>query len=194
MMYVARLVMVAVMIGIAAGLLGGCAIPPIEELSRKIESPQVSAREQAIVALANLVDRQAVRLLTEALSSDGKLRDKAAVALVKHGRRIEVAEQENPVVAQVSEVLKNTHLGEQFRARAAWTLGEIGDRRALPLLREAATGLLADKRKPVMKQQAAEALEKLGFNSAGRAFELPMGLLEDDLEVISDILPLQPTA
>ena len=69
-----------------------------------------------------------------------------------------------------------------------------GDRRALPLLKEAATGSLADKRQPVMKQQAAEALEKLGFNSAGRAFELPMGLLEDDLEVIRDILPLQPTA
>ena len=193
-MYVARLVTVAVMIGIVAGLLGGCAIPPIEELSRKIESPQVSAREQAIVALANLADRQAIRLLTEALSSDGKLCDKAAVALVKHGRQIEVTERENPVVAQVSEVLENTHLGEEFRARAAWTLGEIGDRRALPLLKEAAAGSLADAKKPVMKQQAAEALEKLGFNSAGRAFELPMGLLEDDLEVIRDILPLQPTA
>ena len=38
-----------------------------------------------------------------------------------------------------------------------------------------------------MKQQAAEALAKLGFNSEGRAFELPMGLLEDDLEVRREI-------
>ena len=194
MMCPARLLTVTVIIGIVAGLVGGCAVPPIEELSRKVESPQVSTREQAIVGLANLLDGQAIKLLAKTLASDKELCAQAAVALVKHGRQVEITERENPVVAQVSEVLKNTHLGEQFRARAAWALGEIGDRRAIALLKEVASGSLADERKPIMKQQAAEALAKLGFDSEGRAFELPMGSLASKLEIIPDISPLQPPA
>ncbi len=185
-----RLLAVTVMIGIIAGILAGCAMDPIEDLSRKVESPKVTTREQAIVTLANLVDRRAIKLLGEAIASDDELCDKAAVALVKHGRRLKTTEPENPVVAQVSEVLENIHLGERFRARAAWTLGEIGDRRAIPLLKEVALGLLVDATKPIMTQQAAEALEKLGFNSESRALELPMGSLADELEIIPDISPL----
>ena len=189
-----RLLGAAAIMAMAVGILPGCGVPPIEDLSRKVESPKVVTREQAIVDLANLRDRRAIELLTEVLSGDEELYDKAAVALVKQGRQIEVTAQENPVAEQVSKVLENTYLAEQFRARAAWTLGEIGDRRAIPILKEAAFASLADATKPIMKQQAAEALEKLGFNSAGRAYELPMGTLTDDLELIPDILPMQPPA
>jgi len=178
------------------GVLAGCGEDVIEDLSRKVESPKVASREQAIVDLANVRDRRAIELLGEALSGDDDLYDKAAVALVKQGRQIKVTERERPVIEQVSKVLENTHLAEQFRARAAWTLGEIGDRRAIPILKEAvfSWGSLADATKPIMKQQAAEALEKLGFNSTSRAYELPMGTLADNLELIPDILPMQPPA
>lgn len=193
-MHTVRLLGAIAIIGVAVAILAGCAEDPIEDLSRKVESPKVASREQAIVALANLRDRRAIELLTEALSGDGELCDRAAVALVKHGRQIKVTERESPVIEQVSKVLENTHLAEQFRARAAWTLGEIGDRRAIPILKEVAIASLADATKPIMMQQAAEALEKLGFNSTSRAYELPMGTLADDLALIRDILPMQPPA
>ena len=181
-------------IAILLGVLAGCGEDPIEDLSRKVESPKIASREQAIVDLANVRDRRATELLSEALSGDDDLYDKAAVALVKQGRQIKVTEREIPVIEQVSKVLENTYLAEQFRARAAWTLGEIGDRRAIPILKEAAFASLADATKPIMMQQAAEALEKLGFNSTSRAYELPMGTLADNLELIPDILPMQPPA
>ncbi len=177
---------------IFVSLLTGCAVDPIEELSRKIESPRTTTREQAIIALANLQDRRAIELLSDALANDEELYDNAAVALVKHGRRFPVAREPNPVIEQVSKVVKNTHLGEQFRARAAWVLGEIGDRRSKPLLQEVAAGALADAQKPIMVQQAVEALEKLGFDSTGRNYELPMGSLTEDLEVIPQISEMKP--
>ena len=189
MRHTVRLLGAIAIIGIAVAILAGCAEDPIEDLSRKVESPKVASREQAIVDLANLRGRRAIELLTEVLSGDEELCDKAAVALVKHGRQIKVTERESPVIEQVSKVLENTHLAEQFRARAAWTLGEIGDRRAIPILK-----LTADAIKPIMTQQAVEALEKLGFNSTSRAYEFPMGALADDLALIPDILPMQPPA
>ncbi|MCK4324479.1 MAG: hypothetical protein KAW89_08120 [Armatimonadetes bacterium] len=172
---------------IFVGLMAGCGVDPIEELSRKIESPRTTTREQAIIALANLRDGRAIELLTDALANDEELHDNVAVALVKHGRRIPVARETNPVIEQVSKAAKNTHLGEQFRARAIWVLGEIGDRRSIPLLNG-----LADAQKPILTQQAVEALEKLGFNSADRSYELPMGSLAEDLEVIPEISEMKP--
>ncbi len=184
-------IVIAMGVGLVS-LLVGCAIDPMEELSRKIESPRTTTREQAIIALANSRDSRAIELLSDALSSDEELYDEIAVALVKHGRRIPVSRETNPVIEQVSKVVKNTHLGEQFRARAIWVLGEIGDRRSVPLLQQVATGSLADPKKPIMMQQAAEALEKLGFNSTGRSYELPMGSLAEDLEVIPQISQMKP--
>ena len=177
---------------IFVGLMAGCAGDPIEELSRNIESPRTTTREQAIIALVNSQDRRAIELLVDALANDEELHDNAAVALVKHGRRIPATSETNPVVEQIAKVVKNTYIGEQFRARATWTLGEIGDRRSIPLLQEVAAGALADAKKPIMMQQAAEALEKLGFDSAGRSYELPMGSLAEDLEVIPQISEMKP--
>jgi len=184
---------IVVAVGIIfVGLMAGCAVDPIEDLSRNIESPRTTTREQAIIALANLRDGRAIELLSDALANDEELCDNAAVALVKHGRRIPVARETNPVIEQVSKAVNNTHLGEQFRARAIWVLGEIGDRRSTPLLQEVAVGALTDAKKPIMVQQAVEALEKLGFDSAGRSYELPMGSLAEDLEVIQQISEMKP--
>ncbi len=170
---------------ILVGLIAGCAVNPIEGLSRKIESPRTTTREQAIIALANLQDRRSIELLAEALADDEELHDNAAVALVKHGRRIPVARETNPVVEQVSKVVSNTHIGEQFRARAVWVLGEIGDRRSIPLV-------VSGEQTPILGQQCVEALEKLGFGSVGRSYELPMGSLVGDLEVIPQISEMKP--
>ncbi len=183
---------VAAMVIIIVSLMVGCAVNPIEELSRNIESPRTTTREQAIIALANLRDSRAIELLSDALTNDEELYDNIAVALVKQGRRIPVARQTNPVIERVSKVVKNTHLGEQFRARAIWVLGEIGDRCSKPLLQQVAAGSLADPKKPIMMEQAAEALEKLGFDSTGRSYELPMGSLAEDIEVIPQLSQMKP--
>ncbi len=184
---------VVVAVGIIfVGLMAGCAVNPIEELSRNIESPRTTTREQAIIALANLRGARAIELLSAALANDEELYDNVAVALVKHGRGIRVTGETNPVIEQVSKVVENTHIGEQFRARAIWVLGEIGDRRSKPLLQEVAAGSLGDAKMPIMMEQAAEALEKLGFNSRGRSYELPMGSLAGDIEVIPQISEMKP--
>lgn len=193
MMYTVRLAYAIVIVGLIAGIIAGCAVDPIEDLSHKIESPNSTVRQQAIVDLTNLSNSRTVELLTDALSVDKELCDQAAVALVKLGRQVEVTEKDNPVVTKVSEVLENTYISEQFRARAAWTLGEIGDRRAISLLEEVAFYSFADATKPVLIEQATQALEKLGFTSEGRAYELSMGTLQDGLEVIPAIEPLPPT-
>jgi len=170
------------------GLVAGCAVNPIEELSRNIESPRTTTREQAIIALANLRDSRAIELLSDALTSDEELYDNVAVALVKHGRRFPVDRETNPVIERISKIVKNTHIGEQFRARAIWVLGEIGDRRSIVVLIDAPGGAQT----PILEQQRVEALEKLGFDSAGRSYELPMGSLAEDLEVIPQISQMRP--
>ena len=192
MTQVVRTVEVVALLTVVLGTLVGCAVDPIEELSRQVESPRTSTRERAIIDLANLQDRRAVELLIDALAGDKELCDDAAVAVVKHGRQVQTSREKNPVVEQVSEIVKKTHVPEPFRARAVWTLGEIGDRRAKPLLQEVVGGSLADPKKPIMKQQAVEALEKLGFDSAGRSYELPIGSLAEDLEVIRQISEMKP--
>ncbi len=192
MTQVVRTVEVVALLTVVLGTLVGCAVDPIEELSRQVESPRTSTRERAIIDLANLQDRRAVELLIDALAGDEELYDDAAVAVVKHGRQVQTSREKNPVVEQVSEIVKKTHVPEPFRARAVWALGEIGDRRAKPLLQEVVGGSLADPKKPIMKQQAVEALEKLGFDSAGRSYELPIGSLAEDIEVIQQISEMKP--
>ena len=184
-------VAVIVVIGaVLVSLLSGCAVDPVEELSRKIESPRVASREQAILQLSNLRDRRAIELLAVALAGDEELCDQTAVALVKHGRCIEAGQETNPVVERVTKVANNAHIAEQFRARAVWVLGEIGDRRARPVLQQ--VGQVGDVTKPVMTQQATEALEKLGCYSIGRPYELPMGTLSEDLPQIPELSQMQP--
>ena len=182
-----KVAVIVVLGAVLVSLLSGCAVDPVEELSRKIESPRVASREQAILQLANLRDRRAIELLAVALAGDEELCDQTAVALVKHGRCTETGQEINPVVERVTKVAQNTHIAEQFRARAVWVLGEIGDRRAKPLLRQ-----VGDATKPVMTQQVTEALEKLGCYSIGRPYELPMGTLTEDIQQIPELSQMQP--
>lgn len=154
-----------------APILVGCGVDPIEGLTQQIKSPDPTRRKVAVLDLANLNDARAIKLLVDALESDAEIRDQAALALVKKGRAFLTRPKENPVAKQVAEVLKSDLVAPDFRARAAWTLGEIGDRRAIPDLKGATGG--PDSIGP----EATHALQKLGFTAGGRPFDIPAGLL-----------------
>jgi len=66
--------------------------------------------------------------------------------------------------------MNNTHLEEMPRAKAAWALGEIGDRESIPALKGAKS---ANDAKGVavadVRTQATEALQKLGYTAMGRS-------------------------
>lgn len=162
-------------------LVAGCAVDPMESLSQNIGAQSMKTREQALLGLANLNDPRAVDVLVDVLQGANRhLSQMAAVALVKHGREVPAKKKPNPVVAQLDTVAANTHLLEGTRARACWTLGEIGDREAVPTLK----GLLAD----TMVSVAAEsktALQKLGYYNEGQAYVLPWGSLAEPLTEIT---------
>ena len=172
-----------------AGLVAGCAVDPMERLSQEIEVADLTVREAAIRPLANLQDPRAVETLLEGLGSDEQMYDQAAVALVKKGRQVGERRKTNPVVQKVIELLKKQHVGEEFRARAAWVLGEIGDRAAIPAL------IVASASGPALSRivdQAKAALEKLGHTTEGRAYEIPQGTLRGSVDVLPRIEPLPP--
>lgn len=170
-------------------LLAGCAVDPMERLSQEIEMPDVAVRERAIHTLANLRDSRAIQSLIEVLESDEQMYDLAAVALVKKGREASARRQTNPVVEKMIELLQKGHLGEQFRARAAWVLGEIGDRSAIPALQ---TALGYGPALSLVVDQANQALEKLGYTNEGRGCEIPPGTLAGSVEVLPQIEPIPP--
>ncbi|MCD6361778.1 MAG: HEAT repeat domain-containing protein [Armatimonadetes bacterium] len=159
-----------------AGL--GCAIDPMPRLNEQIQAEDVQTRLQAVVRLANLDDPRAVPALTDVFESDDELMDLAAVALVKKGRELKTDEKPDPIIDGIAALANNVHLPERVRARAAWMLGEIGDREAIPALKSAAGAKLGSGYPAThVRTQASQALEKLGYNENGRAFELPMGTL-----------------
>lgn len=171
-------------------LLSGCTIDPMERLSERIKSQKVEEREEAVKQLANLNDERTIEALIEVLESDDELSDKAGVALVKKGREVQEPDPKkpNPVVDEVGKVLKNAHLAESFRSRAAWVLGEIGDRRAIPALQAGQTALIGEKAAAGVRENSKQGLEKLGFFSDGRAFDYEMGRFVGPIE----ILPVPP--
>jgi HEAT repeat protein len=170
----------------------GCSIDPMERLTEDIKSQDKDVRQKAIVQLANLDDERTIESLIDVLSGDDELCDLAGVALVKKGR--EVAEPDpkkpNPVVDEVGKVLNNAHLTEQFRGRAAWVLGEIGDRRAIAPLQTGQGAKIGEKPALVVREMSKQALEKVGFFSDGRAFEIPMGSLVGQVEILPAAPPL----
>jgi HEAT repeat protein len=173
--------------------LAGCSVDPMERLTEDIKSQDKSIRERAVLTLANLEDERAVDSLVDVLEGDDELCDMAGVALVKKGREVKEPDPKkpNPVVDQVGKVLNNTHLAEPFRGRAAWVLGEIGDRRAIPPLQAAQTGAkVGEKPALVVREMAKQGLEKLGNLSAVRAFDIPMGELQGPRENLPDAPPL----
>ncbi len=174
-------------------ILNGCTIDPLERLSEDIKSQDVETRRAAVLALANLEDERTIELLVDVLQGDDELYDMAGVALVKKGREVNEPDPKkpNPVVDEVAKVLNNAHLAEPFRGRAAWVLGEIGDRRAIPALQTAQGGAkVGEKPALVVREMAKQALEKLGFYSVGRPFDIPMGDLQGPREVLPEPPPL----
>ncbi|MCD6351838.1 MAG: HEAT repeat domain-containing protein, partial [Armatimonadetes bacterium] len=119
------------------------------------------------------------------LQGDEELCDQAGVALVKKGREWPEKKKPNGVVEAVGRVAKNTHLLEKVRARACWVLGEIGNREAVPIL----NGLQTDT-KPAVAEQAKAALEKLGYFTEGRPYDIAMGELRGHLDVLKEPAPV----
>lgn len=173
-------------------VVAGCGLDPIERLSEDIKSQDEAVRQTAVLQLANIDDDRTVDLLTEVLESDDELFNMAAVALVKKGREVDEPDPKkpNPVVDAVAKVLKNAHLAEPFRARAAWALGEIGDRRAIPHLQAGQAALTGAKEAVLVRNVSKQSLEKIGFFTDGRAYDLGMGTLEGELSTIPEPPPL----
>lgn len=160
------------------GGLVGCAIDPMVRLLENIESEDVEVRREAVLTLANLDDPRSIVALNEVFEDDEELRDMAATALVKKGREEVTDRKPDPIIEGIAALANNVHLAEPVRARAAWILGEIGDREAIPALKTAAAAKLANgDPATLVREQATRALEKLGYKSNGRPFEIPMGML-----------------
>lgn len=178
---------VLVLAAVAVIIAAGCAVDPMEQLTQNVDSQKVDVRAKAVLALANLDDDRATDLLVDVLQSDEDMCDEAGVALVKKGREWPAKKKPNAVVDAVAKVAANTHLLDKTRARACWVLGEIGDRQAVPALK----GLLADAIVPVATQSKI-ALEKLGYYTEGRAFDIPMGQLSGHLDLLPQPKPVIP--
>ena len=172
----------------ALGLaLAGCGLDPMEHLGQAIVSPDLTTRKEAVQQLANLNGTRAVKKLVDALQSDEQIADLVGVALVKKGRALLTRPRENPVVKQVAEVMKAAYVLPPLRARAAWTLGETGDRRAIPDLKIIAGDATLD---PRLITEAKHALEKLGYMSEGRQPDIAPDRLEGQVPVLPAPPPL----
>lgn len=191
MRYLPRLLAALVFV-VGAAAFSGCAVDPMERLSEAIKSQKTDVRDAAILQLANLDDDRTVDLLCEVLEGDDELYNKAATALVKKGREVDEPDPKkpNPVVDAVGKVLNNAHLAENFRGRAAWVLGEIGDRRAIGALQTAGGAKVGEKPALLVREMAKQGLEKLGFQGDGRAFDLGMGTLKGEVSTLPEPPPL----
>jgi len=177
---------------VLVAVLAGCSVDPMERLTEKTKSQKLSDRQEAVVALSNLDDERTIETLIDVLSGDDELCDMAGVALVKKGREVQEPDPKkpNPVVDEVAKVLNNAHLAEPFRGRAAWVLGEIADRRAIPALQTGQTALVGAQPAAVVREMSKQALEKLGFFSVGRKFDIPIGGLKGPGDLLPDAPPL----
>ncbi len=188
--------LLAALIVAAVALGTGCAIDPMIRLNEEIEAEDLQVRREAVLRLANLDDPRAVVALNEVFEDDPELRDMAAVALVKKGREQVTDRKPDPIIEGIAALANNVHLSEIVRARAAWILGEIGDREAIPALKTAAGAKLASgAAATLVREQATQALEKLGYKEAGRPFEIPMGTLADqDMVTLIEPEPIEVEA
>jgi len=188
------LLVVAIVSG-AFLILSGCALDPMERLSEDIDSMDAKVRQQAVLELANLDDERAIEALVEVLESDEEVFDMAGVALVKQGRENVTDEKPDPVLTMVAGVMTNVHLPVGNRARAAWVLGEIGDREAVALLRAGAGALLANGQPAVpVQDQAKLSLKKLGDASSGAPYEIPMSTFKkkQPVDSLPEVPPVAP--
>lgn len=175
-------------------LLSGCALDPMEKLSEDIDSQDINVRKAAVLTLANLRDDRALEALVDVLTNDEFLFDMAGVALVKQGREVVTVRKPDVILTMVGNAMKNVHSSLPNRARAAWVLGEIGDREAIGVLRVGLTAKDAAAADAILVQDACKlALKKLGNDSDGAAFELPMGTFRGGtVSVLPEVKPLAP--
>lgn len=162
-------------------VLCGCGIDPMERLNEDIEAEDIQIRRSAVLTLANLENPRTVVALTEVFEDDDELRDMAAAALVKKGREQVTDQKPDPIIEGIAALMNNVRLSQQIRARSAWILGEIGDREAIVALKTASAAKLSSgEAAPLVREQATQALEKLGYQEAGREFEIPLGSIEGE--------------
>lgn len=177
-------------------VVSGCGIDPMERLNEEIESEDIEVRRSALLRLANLDDQRTVVALTEVFEDHDELMGMAATALVKKGREQKTERKPDPIIEGIAAIVNNVHMAEPVRARAAWILGEIGDREAIPALKTAAAGKLnSGAAAELLRAEAGEALEKLGYKETGRPFEMPVGTLADqELMTIPEPEPMETEA
>lgn len=148
-------------------LMGGCLEEELRDLSDDLESLDLEVRLAAVNRLKEIDDDRADELLVEALESDEELIDAAGNVLAYKGRLYKTDEKPDKINELVEQTLKDTHLEEMVRAKAAWILGEIGDRESIPALK----GFTGDGKAQVAAN-TVEALKKLGYNTDGVAFAM----------------------
>jgi HEAT repeat protein len=171
--------------------IAGCAIDPMEQLVIDIQSQDITKRKQAVIAMANLNDQRATEKLLNLLEKDDELLDVISVALVKKGREMEQRNlQINTVVEAVGKTLSNAHIAEPFRARAAWIIGEIGSRQGVSVLLTGTLAKVGVAPAAYVREYSRQALEKLGYYSEGREYEIPMGSLVGQVDVFPEPDPL----
>jgi HEAT repeat protein len=179
--YCSMFALAVVLVG--GAILSGCGLDPMEQLTEEMNSPELPVLQAAVTQLANLHDQRATDALILALDGNAKIGDLAGVALVKKGRERTTKQKPDPLLDAIAKVMGNLHTSQENRARAAWALGEIGDRMAIPALKGAGAAKTAAGTDALLVRQAAtEALEKLGYDTPGRAFEIALGGLNGDPE------------
>jgi hypothetical protein len=150
----------ATLCGLALLALTGCAEDPFDRLADQLEGRNVYGRLAAIQELKYMRDERAIDSLLEALE-DPEVLPQAAEALVYKGLKTKTKKKGDPVIEAVTREMQATHLDAPTRAAAAWVLGQIGDREAIPALKGAAGDAT-----PLVAANAKDALKQLGYYAA----------------------------
>jgi HEAT repeat protein len=159
---------------LAVVLLAGCALDPIEEPEEKLESMQVSERQEAVETLKTLDDDRTIELLVETLEGDPELLEEGGNALVLKGREWEEEHpnakksEQNPVIEQLTNTIADMHLEAAVRTKACWILGEIGSRRAIAALK----GRGSDPSSMKVREESKKSLQKLGYYADAAEMEM----------------------
>lgn len=143
--------------------LSGCAADQTALLLEQLSYGEPEARKQAASQLGACRGEQVVEALLQVVTSDDCAAVPAAKALVEQGRWI-AANSPNALPELLDRLGSDAAgwISDEAKDRCSWVLGEIGERSAIPVLKE------------IGSDQANRSLEKLGYCSAGRPFDIPM--------------------